>query len=178
MTQYVCNDEIGGPTGCLQYFYATSGTVASFNYPIGTSSIASATTSMSIIHLRFATENCKFMFPSSFTQRAWSFMREMPSRMMILVITSNSMLLLDDCALLRNDTYSNKEKKVRRMPRQNLNLMQRYVRNVNGTIWVWCVVPLYQYSIIITQDVFHLTYENIFRFILRHKYKIMIMHYI
>ena len=84
----------------------------------------------------FATENCKFMFPSSFTQRAWSFMREMPSRMMILVITSNSMLLLDDCALLRNDTYSNKEKKVRRMPRQNLNLMQRYIRNVNGTIRV------------------------------------------
>ena len=52
MTQYVCNDEIGGPTGCLQYFHATSGTVASFNYPIGTSSIASATTSMSTIYLR------------------------------------------------------------------------------------------------------------------------------
>jgi len=68
VTQYVCNDEIGGPTGCLQYFHATSGTVASFNYPIGTSSIASATT---ITHLsdqnydicfRRADDNCKLCF--------------------------------------------------------------------------------------------------------------------
>lgn len=68
VTQYVCNDEIGGPTGCLQYFHATSGTVASFNYPIGTSSIASDTT---ITHLsdqnydicfRRADDNCRLCF--------------------------------------------------------------------------------------------------------------------
>jgi len=71
VSQYVCNDEIGGPIGCLQYFTATSGTVASFNFPIGTSSIASATT---ITHLsnqnydicfRRADDNCRLCFTPS-----------------------------------------------------------------------------------------------------------------
>ena len=42
---------MGGPADCLQYYTATSGTVASFNYPIGTSSIASATTSKYILFI-------------------------------------------------------------------------------------------------------------------------------
>ena len=43
--QYDCrNRDMGGPTGCLQYFTATSGTIASFNYPIGASTIDAPTT--------------------------------------------------------------------------------------------------------------------------------------
>ena len=44
-TQYVCGDEMGGPIGCLQYFTAVTGTVASFNYPLGTTAIGQDTTS-------------------------------------------------------------------------------------------------------------------------------------
>jgi len=47
-TQYVCGDEMGGPIGCLQYFTAVTGTVASFNYPLGTAAIGADTT---ITHL-------------------------------------------------------------------------------------------------------------------------------
>jgi len=43
--QYDCrNRDMGGPTGCLQYFTATTGTIASFNYPIGATTIAAPTT--------------------------------------------------------------------------------------------------------------------------------------
>ena len=44
-TQYVCGEEMGGPSGCLQYFTAVTGTVASFNYPLGTTAIGQDTTS-------------------------------------------------------------------------------------------------------------------------------------
>ena len=44
-TQYVCGDEMGGPIGCLQYFTAVTGTVASFNYPLGTTAIGANPTS-------------------------------------------------------------------------------------------------------------------------------------
>ena len=36
---------MGGPMGCLQYFTAVTGTVASFNYPLGTTAIGSNPTS-------------------------------------------------------------------------------------------------------------------------------------
>ena len=36
---------MGGPSGCLQYFTAVTGTVASFNYPLGTTAIGQDTTS-------------------------------------------------------------------------------------------------------------------------------------
>lgn len=42
--QYDCrNRDMGGPTGCLQYFTATTGTIASFNYPIGATTIDAPT---------------------------------------------------------------------------------------------------------------------------------------
>lgn len=48
--QYTCNDEYGGPYGCGQYFYATSGTVASFNYPLGQSTVDSSYAHLSSQH--------------------------------------------------------------------------------------------------------------------------------
>ena len=45
VTQYNCgHEDIAGPEGCLQYFTGTSGTISSFNFPIGT-----AVTAQSII---------------------------------------------------------------------------------------------------------------------------------
>ena len=36
VTQYNCGQEdIAGPDGCLQYFTGASGTISSFNFPIG-----------------------------------------------------------------------------------------------------------------------------------------------
>jgi hypothetical protein len=35
LTQYSCGDEMGGPSDCLQYFTATTGTVSSFNFKSG-----------------------------------------------------------------------------------------------------------------------------------------------
>jgi len=67
-TQYVCGEEMGGPSGCLQYFTAVTGTVASFNYPLGTTAIGQDTT---ITHLsdqhydicfRRASGNCRLCF--------------------------------------------------------------------------------------------------------------------
>jgi len=67
-TQYVCGDEMGGPIGCLQYFTAVTGTVASFNYPLGTTAIGADTT---ITHLsdqhydicfRRASQMCRLCF--------------------------------------------------------------------------------------------------------------------
>jgi len=67
-TQYVCGDEMGGPIGCLQYFTAVTGTVASFNYPLGTTAIGANPT---ITHLsdqhydicfRRASGNCRLCF--------------------------------------------------------------------------------------------------------------------
>jgi len=67
-TQYVCGDEMGGPIGCLQYFTAVTGTVASFNYPLGTAAIGANPT---ITHLsdqhydicfRRASGNCRLCF--------------------------------------------------------------------------------------------------------------------
>jgi hypothetical protein len=44
VTQFDCQTELGGPPGCLQYHTATSGTIASFNYPIGTTVVSSTAT--------------------------------------------------------------------------------------------------------------------------------------
>jgi len=44
VSQYECHDEIGGPSGCLQYYTATSGTLATFNYPIGATSLTTSGT--------------------------------------------------------------------------------------------------------------------------------------
>jgi hypothetical protein len=33
VTQYTCGDEMGGPTGCLQYYTNTSGKIRSFGFP-------------------------------------------------------------------------------------------------------------------------------------------------
>ena len=44
MTQFTCDDELGGPPGCLQYHTATTGVVASFNYPIGVTSLSATST--------------------------------------------------------------------------------------------------------------------------------------
>lgn len=41
VTQFECQDDMGGPPGCLQYLTSTSGTIASFNYPIGSTSLTS-----------------------------------------------------------------------------------------------------------------------------------------
>merc|ERR1712095_19057 len=44
--QYDCtNSDVGGPPGCLQYFTANQGTVASFNYPLGQTAVDTTTTS-------------------------------------------------------------------------------------------------------------------------------------
>lgn len=59
---------MGGPLGCLQYFTAVTGTVASFNYPLGTTAIG---TNPTITHLsdqnydicfRRASGNCRLCF--------------------------------------------------------------------------------------------------------------------
>jgi len=43
--QYDCtNSDVGGPPGCLQYFTANQGTVASFNYPLGQTTVDTTTT--------------------------------------------------------------------------------------------------------------------------------------
>jgi len=45
--QFTCDDEMGGPPGCLQYHTALQGIVSSFNYDSSQTSIATSTT----IHL-------------------------------------------------------------------------------------------------------------------------------
>ena len=41
--QYTCTEEMGGPPGCLQYFTASTGTVASFNFPTTATSVTDST---------------------------------------------------------------------------------------------------------------------------------------
>ena len=49
VTQYNCGlDEIAGPDGCLQYFTGATGTISSFNFPIGS---AVSTTSKFMLHI-------------------------------------------------------------------------------------------------------------------------------
>merc|ERR1711963_1127274 len=73
VTQYTCDEELAGPPGCLQYHIATTGTVASFNYPIGSTSL-SATGTDRVAHLneqqynicfRRASGNCAICFTPS-----------------------------------------------------------------------------------------------------------------
>merc|ERR1739844_583562 len=40
VSQFVCGDEMGGPTGCLQYYTSSSGKIRSFNFPDLTPSAA------------------------------------------------------------------------------------------------------------------------------------------
>merc|ERR1712224_1016440 len=44
ITQFECNSESGGPQNCLQYYTGTTGTVQSFNYPIGATTLGSSVT--------------------------------------------------------------------------------------------------------------------------------------
>merc|ERR1712029_144217 len=44
VTHFECNSEKGGPPGCLQYYTGNTGTVQSFNYPIGSTSLGSTVT--------------------------------------------------------------------------------------------------------------------------------------
>jgi hypothetical protein len=48
--QYECNGWGAGPQGCLQYFTASTGTVASFNFPTTSSSTTSTVTHLSNQH--------------------------------------------------------------------------------------------------------------------------------
>ena len=41
VSQHECGSESGGPPGCLQYYTATSGKIASFNYPTTSTSVSS-----------------------------------------------------------------------------------------------------------------------------------------
>ncbi|XP_059086803.1 uncharacterized protein LOC131883364 isoform X2 [Tigriopus californicus] len=47
VTQFACNEEMGGPEGCLQYFSAVSGTISSFNFPTSSSAVSSSVTHLS-----------------------------------------------------------------------------------------------------------------------------------
>jgi len=51
--QFSCAmEDVGGPPGCLQYFMSNTGVVASFNYPIGASTISdTATDGTAVTHL-------------------------------------------------------------------------------------------------------------------------------
>lgn len=51
--QYSCAmEDVGGPPGCLQYFMGNTGVIASFNYPIGASTISdTATDGTAVTHL-------------------------------------------------------------------------------------------------------------------------------
>lgn len=42
VTQYACGDTNAGPDGCLQYFTATTGTVANYNFPSATTVVAAS----------------------------------------------------------------------------------------------------------------------------------------
>ena len=42
--QYICGDDMAGPPDCLQYFTATSGSIASFNFPTNAATITASTT--------------------------------------------------------------------------------------------------------------------------------------
>ncbi|XP_059086991.1 uncharacterized protein LOC131883520 [Tigriopus californicus] len=47
VTQFSCNEELGGPEGCLQYFTGPSGTISSFNFPTTAAMIGATTTHIS-----------------------------------------------------------------------------------------------------------------------------------
>ena len=42
--QFECGDTQAGTTGCLQYFTGPTGTIASFNFPMGLTTIGSTGT--------------------------------------------------------------------------------------------------------------------------------------
>ena len=42
--QFECGDTQAGPTGCLQYFTGPTGTIASFNFPMGLTTVGSTGT--------------------------------------------------------------------------------------------------------------------------------------
>lgn len=47
VTQFKCNDDIGGPPGCLQYFTEDTGQIASFNFPTNMNTVPFDTTHLS-----------------------------------------------------------------------------------------------------------------------------------
>ena len=53
-------EDVGGPPGCLQYFMGNTGVIASFNYPIGSTTVSEATDgtagNFSIMTLHYAPE--------------------------------------------------------------------------------------------------------------------------
>lgn len=40
--QFACGDEMGGPTGCLQYFTGTAGSIANYGFPSSATVLASS----------------------------------------------------------------------------------------------------------------------------------------
>ena len=42
--QFECGDTQAGTTGCLQYFTGPTGTIASFNFPMGLTTVGSTGT--------------------------------------------------------------------------------------------------------------------------------------
>ena len=42
--QFECGDTQAGTTGCLQYFTGPTGTIASFNFPMGSTTVAATGT--------------------------------------------------------------------------------------------------------------------------------------
>jgi len=71
VSQYICGDDMGGPPDCLQYYTATSGTVASFNFPTNLNAIDSTTTHLSNqnyhVCFRRASGKCGLCFVPSIT---------------------------------------------------------------------------------------------------------------
>ena len=47
VSQHACGSESGGPPGCLQYHMASSGKVASFNFPTTSTSVSASGNYMS-----------------------------------------------------------------------------------------------------------------------------------
>jgi hypothetical protein len=73
VTQYNCDDPKGGPTGCLQYFTGMSGTVSSFNFPIG-STVGPTATHLAnqkySICFRQEANKCQICFTTAVTNTA------------------------------------------------------------------------------------------------------------
>eukprot|EP00095_Tigriopus_kingsejongensis_P007868 maker-scaffold127_size327531-snap-gene-0.7 protein:Tk07868 transcript:maker-scaffold127_size327531-snap-gene-0.7-mRNA-1 annotation:"PREDICTED: uncharacterized protein LOC101744434" len=47
VTQFTCNQDLGGPSDCLQYFTGISGTISSFNFPTASTTVPATATHLS-----------------------------------------------------------------------------------------------------------------------------------
>ena len=64
MIQFECGDTQAGQTGCLQYFTGATGTIASFNFPMGLTTVAATGTVQSKIQLTKMLFIWRFVFIS------------------------------------------------------------------------------------------------------------------